>query len=248
MVNGCGVERALPHAAWLSVVVLCARGVAQESRPSVYLNTPPDVQYIGDEPCRSCHPAEFANFRRTGMGRSMRLPSVAGELGQSASPVTLQGAGPGLSYRIFARLGKVFHSEKVVDAKGREIFSESHEVAYCVGSGNQGRSYLIRREDSLFVSPLSYYASENRWDLSPGHDTGLYRGFTRPAGELCVYCHSGLMPLVTGTFNRFRQPQLQALAIGCERCHGPGQLHVAQERYRAGRFPRPVDCESGEAG
>ena len=157
----------------------------------------------------------------------MRPASAADELGPSAAPATLQAAVPGVSYGVYAREGKVFQSEEGVDAKGREIFSEAHELAYSVGSGTHGRSYLIWHEEFLFVSPLSYYTSENRWDLSPGHDTGLYRGFTRPAGELCVYCHSSLQ-LVPGTSNQFRQPRPGAAAIECGRCHGPGQIHVAQ--------------------
>lgn len=207
--------------------LMYCHSIAGQDPPRDYLNTAPDVAYVGDTVCRACHPAEFASFKRTGMGRSMRPASVADELGPSGSPATVPAAVPEVSYRVYARDGKVFQSEAGVDAKGRELFSEAHELVYSVGSGSHGRSYLIRRGEFLFVSPLSYYTSENRWDLSPGHDSGLYRGFIRPAGELCIYCHSSLQ-LVPGTSNQFRQPRPEADAIGCERCHGPGQVHVAQ--------------------
>jgi cytochrome c-type biogenesis protein CcmH/NrfG len=210
---------------WMGL--MCSPSITGQDLPRKYLNTAPEVAYVGDTVCQACHPAEFASFKRTGMGRSMRPPSVADELGASASPATLQAAVPGVSYRVYAHEGKVFQSEEAVDAKGRELFSEAHEVAYSVGSGSHGRSYLIWRGDFLFVSPLSYYTSENRWDLSPGHDTGLYRGFTRPAGGLCAYCH-GSLQLVPGTYNQFRQSRPGTAAIECERCHGPGQIHVAQ--------------------
>ncbi|PYT25225.1 MAG: hypothetical protein DMG57_25905 [Acidobacteria bacterium] len=215
------------HFSLLWMGLMCRPSVNGQDLPREYLNTAPQVAYVGDTVCRACHPAEFTRFKRTGMGRSMRPASAADELGPSAAPATLQAAVPGVSYGVYAREGKVFQSEEGVDAKGREIFSEAHELAYSVGSGTHGRSYLIWHEEFLFVSPLSYYTSENRWDLSPGHDTGLYRGFTRPAGELCVYCHSSLQ-LVPGTSNQFRQPRPGAAAIECERCHGPGQIHVAQ--------------------
>jgi tetratricopeptide (TPR) repeat protein len=39
MENGHGIRRALPHAAWLWMAVLCGRGAAQERRPPEYLNT-----------------------------------------------------------------------------------------------------------------------------------------------------------------------------------------------------------------
>lgn len=40
---------------------------------------------------------------------------------------------------------------------------------------------------------------------------------------------------MAGTENRYRQPIFQGHAIGCERCHGPGELHV--------RKPEPVGDE-----
>jgi hypothetical protein len=194
------------------------------SMAAEYLNAAPEVAYVGDALCRGCHPSEYASFKRTGMGRSMRLPDKTDEVGQASR----QGTAPGIAYSTYTRNGKVFHMETGRDANGQEVFSEAHEVAYCVGSGDHGRSYLVWRGDSLFVSPLSYYASEKRWELSPGHDTGLYRGFNRPAGGLCVNCHAGLPQRLPGSWNRFRPPRPAGLAIGCERCHGPGQLHVAQ--------------------
>jgi cytochrome c-type biogenesis protein CcmH/NrfG len=210
---------------WMGL--MCRPSITGQDLQREYLNTAPEVAYVGDTVCQACHPAEFASFKRTGMGRSMRPPSVADELGPSASPAKLQSAVPGVSYRVYVSEGKVFQGEEAVDAKGRELFSEAHELAHSVGSGSHGRSYLIWRGDFLFVAPLSYYTSESRWDLSPGHDTGLYRGFTRPAGELCIYCHSSLQ-LVPGTYNQFRQSRPGAAAIECERCHGPGQTHVAR--------------------
>src|SRR5262245_51853401 len=38
---------------------------------SPFLNTRADAHYVGSAACQSCHAAEVASFRRTGMGRSM---------------------------------------------------------------------------------------------------------------------------------------------------------------------------------
>ena len=38
-----------------------------------------------------------------------------------------------------------------------------------LGSGRQGASYLIDRDGFLFQSPISWYAQQRRWDLSPGY-------------------------------------------------------------------------------
>ena len=194
-----------------------------------YLNTRPGVEYVGDEPCRECHQARYETFKRTGMGRSMSRPRADG-LGAFSKPVTLQSGKGGAVYSVYGRNGKLFHRVEQLDSAHKPVFTETHEVAYTVGSGDHGQSYFIDRDGFLFLSPLSFYSSTKKWDLSPGYESGLYRGFTRPAGELCVSCHSGLSRPIPGTINQLGTPAFQILSIGCERCHGPGALHIADRR------------------
>ena len=206
-------------------VALCTTLALVHAETTPHPNTAQGVNYIGDQRCRPCHLREFANYKRTGMGRSMSLPGEVPELQGSALPVTVKVDSPGRSYRVYRSGGKIFHEARAIDESARQIFSDTHEVTYAVGSGRTGRSYFVRRGEELFISPLSYYSSERRWDLSPGHETGQFRNFNRPAGELCVSCHSGLR-LVDGASNSFRLPAAGSLSIGCERCHGPGQIHA----------------------
>ena len=200
-----------------------------ESKLVDYLNTRPGVKYVGDEPCRQCHVSQYESFKRTGMGRSMSRPGVD-KLGISGKPVTLRIERDGRVYSVYVRNGKMFHRESQLDSNLKPLFTQTHEVAYVVGSGDHGRSYLIAQGDFLYLSPLSFYTGVRKWDLSPGYEAGLYRDFTRPVGGLCVSCHSGLSQPVPGTVNQYRQPAFSILAIGCERCHGPGALHVAERR------------------
>jgi hypothetical protein len=102
-----------------------------------------------------------------------------------------------------------------------------------VGAGDVGKSYLVAKGDALFVSPISYYARIRGWDLSPGYGDGAFRGFTRRVVDLCVDCHTGWPSLVPGSRNRFQQPPFRFLTVGCERCHGPGSIHVAQRTQDA---------------
>jgi predicted CXXCH cytochrome family protein len=44
----------------------------------------------------------------------------------------------------------------------------------------------------------------------------------------CLYCHVNRVEPVEGTVNRYRPPTFRGHAIGCERCHGPGELRVRQ--------------------
>ena len=206
----------------------------QEKPSEQYLNTQPGVEYVGDEVCRACHPSEFETFKQTGMGRSVSLPSPD-ELRALANPVTIVRKELNRSYAVYARDGKMFQEERGSDAKGQLVFSETHEIAYAVGAGDVGKSYLIAQGDALFVAPVSYYSRIRGWDLSPGYNEGTFRGFTRRVVDLCVDCHTGLPLPVLDSHNRFQHPPFRFLTIGCERCHGPGALHAEQRKQDAPR-------------
>ena len=183
--------------------------------------------YIGDQACRTCHSSIYETFKRTGMGRSTSIPS-AEDLRELEKPVTIVSKKLNRSYKVYAQDGKIIHEESGIDAAGHRIFAESHEIAYTIGAGDVGKSYLVSKGDYLFVSPISYYTRIHNWDLSPGYRDGIFRGFTRRVVDLCVDCHTGWPLPVPGTHDRFQQPPFRSLTIGCERCHGPGATHVAQ--------------------
>jgi hypothetical protein len=101
-----------------------------------------------------------------------------------------------------------------------------YPVAYAVGSGKVGFSYLIAIPPFLFQSPASYYSQAELWDVTPGYEPERVLDFTHPILEGCVFCHSNTVNLVPGTDNQFRQPELSP--ISCERCHGPAQAHLQE--------------------
>jgi hypothetical protein len=225
------------------VVCLLALRVAQTApqipAESQFLNARLGVAYVGDEACRECHQPQYNSFKKTSMGRSISLPAPAKE-GVGAKPVTLAKPAIDRTYTVSSHAGKLIHTESELGPDGKPDYSDSHEIAYTVGTGDVGRSYLVAKGDALFVSPISYYSATHQWDLSPGYDSGQFRGFTRPAWNLCLFCHSGLPRPVAGTRNRYQNPPFLILPIGCERCHGPGEIHVKERRANAP--PRlPVD-------
>jgi tetratricopeptide (TPR) repeat protein len=55
----------------------------------------------------------------------------------------------------------------------------------------------------------------------------------------CLHCHCNQADHVADTVNRYRPPLFQGFAIGCERCHGPGELHV--KRHQEGDLPFGLD-------
>ncbi|HXJ05843.1 MAG TPA: tetratricopeptide repeat protein [Candidatus Acidoferrum sp.] len=215
------------------------RDAAQESTSGEYLNARAGVAYVGDEACRECHEPQYKEFKKTGMGRSLSIPGP-GNWPEFTKPVKFTNEKIGRTYSVNVSGGKMYHTETKIDDSGKEVYSEKHEVAFTVGSGDVGRSYLVAKGDALFVSPISYYSRIRGWDLSPGYEEGQFRSFTRPAWNLCVSCHSGMPQPIAGTRNRYDNPPFRFLAVACERCHGPGEIHV-RERHENAPLRGPID-------
>jgi Flp pilus assembly protein TadD len=189
--------------------------------PSPYHNTRPGVGYVGDARCLHCH-ADYAGYHDHPMGRSLFRAEDAPALERYAPGEAFR-SGP---YRFEATRegGKPVHREWCEDAAGKVVAEVRTEVAYAVGSGSQGRTFLYRRGDFLFESPMTWYSQKGTWDLSPGYESRPVH-FTRRIDARCLFCHSHEVRPVENTVNRYADPPFGQLAIGCERCHGPGALH-----------------------
>jgi hypothetical protein len=199
-----------------------------------YRNVRPEVRYVGQQACAGCHPKQAASYRDHPMGRS--LAPIA-----SASPLERYDAAAknafdafDFRYEIERRGERIVHRERALDANGGQIFAVENEVSFAVGSGTRGRTYLVNRDGYLFQSPITWYPEKKTWDLSPGFDQ-IHHHFGRAVQPDCLFCHSNRAYPVEDAENHYEAPIFEGHAIGCERCHGPGQLHVsrqqAKERY-----------------
>jgi hypothetical protein len=191
-----------------------------------------DVPYVGSKICAGCHQAIYDKFSRTGMGRSMVQVTPALLEGFPTSG-SLFDKDLNLHFDVYARDGKLYQSQFQTDSDGKKVFHETHEIEWIVGSGANGFGGLIREGDYVFQSPLSFYSKPQAWALSPGYEFGNY-GFNRPILAGCIACHSGLPRPVAEGNGRFKDPPFSELAIGCEKCHGPGVAHV--KAMREGNF------------
>ncbi|MCC6344142.1 MAG: hypothetical protein IT166_18210 [Bryobacterales bacterium] len=196
--------------------------------PLVFRNTGPGVAYVGSKKCAGCHPAIYRGYARTAMGRSITVPDAS----SLRAPVTVRNERLNRDYRVYAVNGRLYQSESE-HKDGALLYETAHELAFAIGSGESGISYAVRRGNHLFQAPLSYYSLPGKWELSPGFEqTG--EGFNRPIHDACIICHAGRPNAVPGREGLYEDPPFAEMAIGCERCHGPGQLHVS-ERMRGAR-------------
>jgi Tfp pilus assembly protein PilF len=93
---------------------------------------------------------------------------------------------------------------------------------HVMGSGNAARTYLTVDNGWVYQLPLTWYSQANKWDFSPGFDVVNHR-FSRLVPDRCMACHNSYPEAVTHTDGKYASIPF---GIGCERCHGPGSLHV----------------------
>ncbi len=204
-----------------------------------FKNAAPGVAYVGSKTCAECHSDVYASFRKTDMGRSMSQPDEFTQLKTLHEPVRIKHPRADRYYEIYRRGAEIYESETELDAAGKEIYRDEHKLEYVIGSGANGLTFIVRRGNYLFEAPLSYYSKSRSWAPSPGYEQHDY-SFSRPIQADCISCHSGRPKPIEANDGLFEEPPFEELAIGCESCHGPGALHVA-ERRNAAPLSGPVD-------
>ena len=132
----------------------------------------------------------------------------------------------GYSYSVRRDGGRVVHVETRRDAEGELISQASVEVKYAIGSGAHARSYLFQRDGHMFFSPITWYSQKQTWDVSPAFRSRNHR-FTLGISHGCVFCHGNGIQRDPHADTKFLP---MGGAIGCERCHGPGQRHVQRQQ------------------
>ncbi len=207
-------------------------------RGSVAKPTPPRSDYLGSASCTECHPQIAEQYKSHSMANS------AAEIA-TATPVEDFGEKATFSpdqrhvYSVEKTPTGVKHHERLVDAQGETLYDQSVPVDYAIGSGAHGKSYLLDREGTLFMSPITWYSKAQLWNLSPGYKLPAHHRFERKIVAGCVDCHVGRVNYLRGQENHFGKPPFLELSIGCERCHGPGGRHVAH--HRTASAPGDVD-------
>lgn len=188
---------------------------------SPFRNTTAAAEYVGSSKCVDCHPGEHASYLKTAHSRA--LAEVVAE----AEPpdAVFDHRKSQRRYRVERRDGQLWHCESVLFADGREQELSCYPLEYRVGSGHFGRTYLAEADGFLIESPITWFEQQRTWGMSPGYDSDVHHSFTRYISTGCLFCHSGNFHAVDG--NEFRI-EIVEHAIGCERCHGPGSLHVAR--------------------
>ena len=208
-------------------ILLCSLAIhvlnSAQLHASPPLNSDPSVKYIGSKACVSCHADQHKSYLVTSHSQSMERVDSGKEQTSGSFRHELSGN----DYEVFQRDGQLFHRETIRGPNNEELTTTEHPILYTMGSGSHGKSYVYKKGEFFGQSPLSWYVESQRWGMSPGYDRATHPGFSRKLSSECFFCHVGSIDEKEGNPNDFT---IMEDKIGCERCHGPGELHA--KKYR----------------
>lgn len=193
-----------------------------ESQSVTFLNHSDTAKYVGKETCRLCHQAIYNSFIQTGMGQSFDTASKIKSASVAYTGKSIYDKFLNLHYKASWRANNFYINEYRV-VSGDTIQNRTERVNYIIGSGQHTNSHIYNSNGYLYQMPMTFYTQKKHWDLPPGFESGNNTRFSRKIGLECMSCHNGYPEFVQGSENKYAKV---ANGIDCERCHGPGSIHV----------------------
>jgi tetratricopeptide (TPR) repeat protein len=210
--------------------------VADRQEGERFLNLYDSAGYVGKEICGSCHADIYASFMQTGMGRSFGPADLIHSRADWDGQHVVYDSLNDLHYMPFRVDSSLYLREFRLQGMDT-VHNRIEKISYVVGSGQHTNSHLISIGGYLYQMPVTYYTQKGYWDLPPGFERGNNTRFGRAILSECISCHNAYPEQVQGSEHKYaRIPS----GIDCERCHGPGRLHV--EGIRTGTL---VDTSDG---
>jgi len=191
----------------------------------LYLNHSDSAKYVGMNTCKLCHQGIYNTFIKTGMGKSLDVASQQKSSGDFKTS-TIYDKIADLNYNAYWKNDSLYFCEFRKE-KRDTTHKRIEQVNYIIGSGQHTNSHLQSVNGYFNQMPMTYYTQKKHWDLPPGFEGGFNTRFSRKIGLECMSCHNGYPDFVIGSENKYASiPN----GIDCERCHGPGSIHVAQRQ------------------
>jgi hypothetical protein len=223
----------------LGICVLAATSLAQTSAP-LGISQPTELRvkspgwwptkgeasrdsYVGTAACAECHAHRVATQQTNAMAHAAVRAAAAEVLRQHDA----------LSFRVGP-----YHEE--IATKGDKsvltvstndnVAPFSAELLWAFGIGHMGQTYVYEKNDSFYESHLSFFASSQDLNVTPGQSPATPVNLEDAAGrrmpqaesQRCFACHT----TASVTKNQF-DVNGAILGVTCEACHGPGAMHVA---------------------
>lgn len=194
--------------------------------------------YVTSSACAGCHEQENLAWRRSHHAWALKAAGSDSVLGDFSDA---EFSHHGIRTRFFRRDGKYFVETDGTDGKLAEF-----EVLYAVGV-EPLQQYLVGLEKGrLQALDIAWDTKRKRWfHLYPTekltsrdglHWTGPYKNWN----ARCAVCHQTDFRKNYSPQTKSYQSTWSELTVGCEACHGPGEVHVSwasdQDKYTTQRW------------
>ena len=200
-----------------------------QSKPNIvshnsYRNLDPKAKYVGTEACIGCHANIYETYKNTGMGLSFADATLEKSAADFRNYNVVYDSLTNFFYHPYFKEDSFFIKEfRILDTD--TIFQRIQYIDYIIGSGQHTNSHLFQENGYLYQAPITYYTQRKLWDLAPGYKAKNER-FERVLTAECITCHNHFPEKIEGSIHKFNNmPQ----GIGCERCHGPGSIHIEEK-------------------
>ncbi|GJM32031.1 MAG: hypothetical protein DHS20C18_10320 [Saprospiraceae bacterium] len=207
-----------------SILLFCTRDLPTAQIDIPYRNLADGVKYIGMETCRSCHDNVHSTFIHTGMGKSFGLATREKSAAEYGTHALVYDEKSNFYYKPYFQNDSLYILEYRLE-NGDTTYQRIEKVHYIVGSGQHTNSHIVDINGYIYQAPITYYTQDQHWDMAPGFQVENER-FARLLTTECITCHNHFPEPVAGSLNKFSK---MPTGIECERCHGPGELHVREK-------------------
>ncbi len=196
-----------------------------EKEELAWLNHHDTVGYVGMQTCMTCHAGIHQTFSQTGMGQSLAKADTLKSIADIDGHSLLYDEYLDYYYQPFWENNQLYLKEFRIE-DGDTTHQLVKIIDYVIGSGQHTNSHLLEENSYFHQAPFTWYAQEQKLDFPPGFEDGNNSRFSRIIGLECMSCHNAMpTEFVMGSSNKFKSiPE----GINCERCHGPGEAHVAK--------------------
>lgn len=184
------------------------------------------VHYVGMEKCRTCHEAVYQTYIQTGMGQSWgHATKEKSAADYNPEHALVYDKDLDFYYKPYWHKDSLYIMEYRLEGKDT-IHKLVQRIDYVVGSGQHTNSHIFTLNGYAYQAPVTYYTQKGMWDLAPGFEKGANSRFSRTIQMECMSCHNALPDFVPNSENKYLSIKQ---GIDCERCHGPGSLHVSEK-------------------
>lgn len=204
---------------YLFIILFFASCSDNKIEPYVtYLNHNDTVSYVGINQCMQCHYDIYQTYIQTGMGQSFSLANPTNSDANFESFHSLKDTFSNYNYHVGWN-----DTTLIITEQWRDLHQRQEIADFIIGSGHHTNSHLWEESGYVHQLPFTYYTQDSTLDFPPGYENGFNSRFSRKIGLECMSCHNAMPEFVLGSENKYDKiPR----GIDCERCHGPGEVHV----------------------